>query len=117
MYILMLLFMFNMFILMILIMLNWLISMNKYNLREKMTSFECGFNKFNSSRLPFSIHFYLIALLFLIFDIEIILLFPMLNSLMNLNYKFWMYSMLMFMLILYLGLEFEKNQGVLKWFT
>nr|APF47517.1 NADH dehydrogenase subunit 3 [Protapanteles sp. 2 SNS-2016] len=101
----------------LLIFLNWLISKYfKTSNLEKNSPFECGFEPFESSRLPFSIHFYLISILFLIFDIEIILLFPMMNSLKILNYLNWMYSSSMILLILFLGLEFEKNEGILKWF-
>nr|APF47503.1 NADH dehydrogenase subunit 3 [Dolichogenidea sp. n. SNS-2016] len=105
-----------MLIIMIIIFINWTISKNLYLSLEKNLTFECGFEPFESSRLPFSIHFYLIAVLFLIFDIEIILLFPMMNSLKIINYLNWLYTSLMILLILYLGLEFEKNQGILKWF-
>nr|APF47552.1 NADH dehydrogenase subunit 3 [Hygroplitis sinica] len=106
-----------MLIILILILLNWLISLNfNLNMLEKNSPFECGFEPFESSRLPFSIHFYLIGVLFLIFDIEIVLLFPMMCSLKVLNYLSWLFSSLMILLILYLGLEFEKNEGILNWF-
>nr|APF47423.1 NADH dehydrogenase subunit 3 [Microgaster campestris] len=116
-YIMSLMILIFMFIIILLIFLNWLISLN-FNLLmlEKNSPFECGFEPFESSRLPFSIHFYLIGILFLIFDVEIILLFPMLNSLKILNFMNWLYSSLLILLILYLGLEFEKNEGILKWF-
>nr|APF47446.1 NADH dehydrogenase subunit 3 [Pholetesor sp. SNS-2016] len=103
-------------IIFIVIFLNWLISKNLNLMFEKNSPFECGFEPFESSRLPFSIHFYLISVLFLIFDVEIILLFPMMNSLKIINYMNWLYSSLMILLILYLGLELEKNEGILKWF-
>nr|YP_010936697.1 NADH dehydrogenase subunit 3 [Apanteles gelechiidivoris]WKW91667.1 NADH dehydrogenase subunit 3 [Apanteles gelechiidivoris]WLN31485.1 NADH dehydrogenase subunit 3 [Apanteles gelechiidivoris] len=103
-------------IIFLLIMLNWMISKNLNLSLEKNSPFECGFEPFESSRLPFSIHFYLIAVLFLIFDVEIILLFPMMNSLKIINYMNWLYTSLMILLILYLGLEFEKNEGIMKWF-
>nr|YP_010400421.1 NADH dehydrogenase subunit 3 [Cotesia flavipes]UQS76150.1 NADH dehydrogenase subunit 3 [Cotesia flavipes] len=115
MYILMFMILIFNLIMMILIFLNWMISKN-LNYLEKNSPFECGFEPFESSRLPFSINFYLISILFLIFDIEIILLIPMLNSLKILHYMNWLYSSLMVLLILYLGLEFEKNEGILNWF-
>nr|APF47489.1 NADH dehydrogenase subunit 3 [Choeras grammatitergitus] len=115
MYLLMILFMILNLIIFILIVLNWLISKNLLYY-EKNSPFECGFEPFESSRLPFSIHFYLVGVLFLIFDVEIVLLFPMMNSLKILNYLNWLFISLMIMLILYLGLEFEKSEGILKWF-
>nr|AHA52518.1 NADH dehydrogenase subunit 3 [Eumacrocentrus sp. QL-2013] len=113
---LMLMILFNIFISFFFLLLNYMISKKKMLMREKNSSFECGFDSFISSRLPFSIHFYLISILFLIFDVEIILLFPLINSLNLLNYYNWLFSSLMVLIILYLGLEYEKNEGSLKWF-
>lgn len=99
----------------IILILNYFLSLiNLNSIREKKTSFECGFELFRVSRLPFSIHFYLIGILFLIFDVEIVLLFPLINSLRVLNFFNWFYSSIIILLILYLGLEFEINSGVLK---
>lgn len=96
--------------------LNYLFSKKKKLIREKNSSFECGFDSFISSRLPFSIQFYLIGILFLIFDVEVVLLFPLINSLILLNYFNWLFSLLIVLIILFLGLEYEKNEGSLKWF-
>lgn len=96
--------------------LNFLLSKKKRIIREKGRAFECGFEPFVSSRLPFSIHFYLIGILFLIFDVEIVLLFPLINSLNLLNYYNWIFSRLIVLIILIVGLEYEKNEGSLKWF-
>nr|BAF80307.1 NADH dehydrogenase subunit 3 [Culicoides cylindratus] len=83
--------------------------------REKPSPFECGFEPFNSSRLAFSLRFFLITIIFLIFDVEIALMFPMafsikINALMN-----WSYTSIIFILILILGLFHEWNQGALEW--
>lgn len=83
--------------------------------REKISSFECGFDPFISSRLPFSIHFFIIAILFLVFDIEVVFLIPLINSFVFLNLNEWLYISLFILIILYWGLEFEKHEGSLKW--
>nr|ACY09431.1 NADH dehydrogenase subunit 3 [Phanerotoma flava] len=99
----------------VLLLINIFISMKKNNFREKNTSFECGFDVFFKSRMPFSVHFYLIGVLFLVFDIEIILLFPMINSLKILSMFNWYYISMMLLLILFFGLEMEIYNGILKW--
>nr|AZH80844.1 NADH dehydrogenase subunit 3 [Caridina typus]AZH80849.1 NADH dehydrogenase subunit 3 [Caridina typus] len=83
--------------------------------REKNSPFECGFDPKSSARLPFSLRFFLIALIFLIFDVEITLLLP-LASIMNFtNIKSWVFTGTFFLLILLLGLYHEWNQGALEW--
>nr|WQG15319.1 NADH dehydrogenase subunit 3 [Rimicaris variabilis] len=83
--------------------------------REKNSPFECGFDPKGSARLPFSLRFFLIAVIFLIFDVEITLLLP-LASIINLsNIKTWMFTGTFFILILLLGLYHEWNQGALDW--
>nr|AHA52481.1 NADH dehydrogenase subunit 3 [Capitonius sp. QL-2013] len=107
--------MINFIISFILIFLNYLISKKMFLIREKNSSFECGYEPFESSRLPFSIHFYLIGVLFLIFDVEIILLIPIMISLKFVNYYNWLYCSFFILMILFLGLEYEKKEGSLKW--
>lgn len=92
-----------------------LILMNNYEInRSKNSCFECGFENFESIRLPFSIQFYIIRLLFLVFDVEIIYLFPILISIKLINYLRWFISSLFILMILFLGLEYEKFEGLLK---
>nr|QXE46436.1 NADH dehydrogenase subunit 3 [Cephalcia infumata] len=83
--------------------------------REKNSPFECGFDPKKSSRIPFSIRFYLIAVIFLIFDVEITLLLPMMNSFYYSNINSWMLTNIMFIIILLMGLFHEWNQGSLEW--
>nr|ASN65895.1 NADH dehydrogenase subunit 3 [Omus cazieri] len=83
--------------------------------REKNSPFECGFDPFNSARMPFSIHFFLIAVIFLIFDVEITMLVPMISIIKLSNSMSWMLVTFFFLLILLIGLYHEWNQGALTW--
>nr|AMW67858.1 NADH dehydrogenase subunit 3 [Nevrorthus apatelios] len=83
--------------------------------REKNSPFECGFDPKSSSRLPFSLKFFLIAIIFLIFDVEIALLLPMILILNYSNLTMWITVSIFFILILLLGLYHEWNQGALEW--
>nr|QZL38941.1 NADH dehydrogenase subunit 3 [Filchneria songi] len=83
--------------------------------REKSSPFECGFDPKSSSRLPFSLRFFLIAVIFLIFDVEIALLLPMIIILPFSNLTMWMTIGALFLAILLIGLYHEWNQGALEW--
>nr|UQJ73324.1 NADH dehydrogenase subunit 3 [Potthastia sp. 2XL] len=83
--------------------------------REKSSPFECGFDPMNSSRLPFSIRFFLIAVIFLIFDVEIALILPMIMILKFSNLFMWSLTAIIFIMILLIGLYHEWNQGALNW--
>nr|YP_003204945.1 NADH dehydrogenase subunit 3 [Ditaxis biseriata]ACO92609.1 NADH dehydrogenase subunit 3 [Ditaxis biseriata] len=83
--------------------------------REKNSPFECGFDPKSSARLPFSLHFFLIAIIFLIFDVEIALLMPSILTINSSNMYMWIFIMIFFILILLLGLYHEWNQGALEW--
>nr|AXS64937.1 NADH dehydrogenase subunit 3 [Conotrachelus sp. KM-2017] len=97
-----------------LILLNFL-SKKTFSDREKNSPFECGFDPKNSARLPFSLQFFLIAIIFIIFDVELTLLLPTImiskiSNVMNMAYTFNM-----FIIILIIGLLHEQNQGSLNW--
>nr|YP_010049246.1 NADH dehydrogenase subunit 3 [Promethis valgipes]QPL15581.1 NADH dehydrogenase subunit 3 [Promethis valgipes] len=83
--------------------------------REKSSPFECGFDPKSSSRLPFSMHFFLIAIIFLIFDVEITLLFPLIMTMKYNSMAIYATVMITFILILLLGLLHEWKQGALNW--
>nr|YP_010713900.1 NADH dehydrogenase subunit 3 [Plesionika ortmanni]WDD39120.1 NADH dehydrogenase subunit 3 [Plesionika ortmanni] len=83
--------------------------------REKNSPFECGFDPKGSARLPFSLRFFLIAVIFLIFDVEITLLLPLASIINMTNINTWMFTGIFFLLILLVGLYHEWNQGALEW--
>ncbi|YP_010449131.1 NADH dehydrogenase subunit 3 (mitochondrion) [Pectinophora gossypiella] len=83
--------------------------------REKCSPFECGFDPKSSARIPFSLHFFLITVIFLIFDVEIALIFPMISSFFLTNIFIWTKISFFFLLILLIGLYHEWNQNMLNW--
>nr|YP_010999339.1 NADH dehydrogenase subunit 3 [Cricotopus trifascia]WPM93185.1 NADH dehydrogenase subunit 3 [Cricotopus trifascia] len=83
--------------------------------REKMSPFECGFDPMNYSRIPFSIQFFLITIIFLIFDVEIALILPMIVIFKMSNLMWWTMTSMIFILILIIGLIHEWSQGALNW--
>nr|AVJ52406.1 NADH dehydrogenase subunit 3 [Homaemus aeneifrons] len=84
--------------------------------REKMSPFECGFDPMNSPRTPFSIHFFLIAVLFLIFDIEIAIILPIIITTKWTMTSMWIGTILGIIMALILGLYYEWNNGMLQWY-
>nr|QLY89773.1 NADH dehydrogenase subunit 3 [Pollenia angustigena] len=83
--------------------------------REKASPFECGFDPKSSSRLPFSLRFFLITIIFLIFDVEIALILPIIIIMKFSCIFMWTTTSIIFILILLLGLYHEWNQGMLNW--
>nr|YP_009417414.1 NADH dehydrogenase subunit 3 [Laurentaeglyphea neocaledonica]AMW67754.1 NADH dehydrogenase subunit 3 [Laurentaeglyphea neocaledonica] len=83
--------------------------------REKNSPFECGFDPKGSARLPFSLRFFLIAVIFLIFDVEITLLLPLATIIQMTNLFSWTITGLLFLIILLFGLYYEWYQGALDW--
>ena len=81
---------------------------------EKLSAYECGFEAFGDSRMEFDVRFYLVAILFIIFDLEIAFLFPWAVSLGNIGaLGFW--SMMIFLAILTIGFIYEWKKGALEW--
>ena len=95
------------------IILNFLFSPNNPD-PEKLSAYECGFEAFGDSRMEFDVRFYLVAILFIIFDLEIAFLFPWAISLGNLGtLGFW--SMIIFLFVLTIGFVYEWKKGALDW--
>nr|UPL65370.1 NADH dehydrogenase subunit 3 [Nithecus jacobaeae] len=92
-----------------------IISKNMMTDREKMSPFECGFDPKSSARMPFSIQFFLIAMLFLIFDIEIAIIMPMMTTMKTSNVLMWTMTISMFITTLTLGLYYEWKTNMLEW--
>jgi len=83
--------------------------------REKISPFECGFTPKFNARLPFTLRFFLIALIFLVFDVELVLLFPFLVSLFSIRRINIITIVIFLLVVLSLGLLHEWNQGSLEW--
>ena len=81
---------------------------------EKLSTYECGFEAFGDSRIEFDIRFYLVAILFVIFDLEIAFLFPWAISLGNIG-LLGFFSMMIFLSILTIGFIYEWKKGALEW--
>tara|TARA_Y100000590_G_scaffold324087_1_gene367603 strand:- start:710 stop:1078 length:369 start_codon:yes stop_codon:yes gene_type:complete len=95
------------------IVLNFLFSPNKPD-AEKLSAYECGFEAFSDSRMEFDVRFYLVAILFIIFDLEIAFLFPWAVSLGSIGaLGFW--SMMIFLFVLTIGFIYEWKKGALDW--
>ena len=81
---------------------------------EKLSAYECGFEPFQDSRMEFDVRFYLVAILFIIFDLEIAFLFPWAISLGNIGILGFT-SMMIFLFILTVGFIYEWKKGALDW--
>ncbi len=85
---------------------------------EKLSAYECGFNAFDDARMKFDVRFYLVSILFIIFDLEVAFLFPWAVTMMDLSrgetiFAFW--SMVVFLGVLTVGFIYEWNKGALEW--
>ena len=85
---------------------------------EKLSAYECGFNAFEDARMKFDVRFYLVSILFIIFDLEVAFLFPWAVSIFDLSkggmiFAFW--SMMAFLGVLTVGFIYEWKKGALEW--
>ncbi len=84
------------------------------NDKAKISAYECGFEEFSDARAPFDVRFYLVSILFIIFDLEIAFLFPWAITLKSLPaLGFW--SMMFFLFLLTVGFIYEWKKGALEW--
>ena len=95
------------------VLINFLLSPKKPD-PEKLSAYECGFEPFEDSRMEFDVRFYLVAILFIIFDLEIAFLFPWAISLGNIGLLGFC-SMMIFLFILTVGFVYEWKKGALDW--
>jgi len=95
------------------IVINFFLSPNKPD-PEKLSAYECGFEPFEDSRMEFDVRFYLVAILFIIFDLEIAFLFPWAISLGSIG-ALGFFSMMIFLFILTVGFIYEWKKGALDW--
>ncbi len=81
---------------------------------EKVSAYECGFNAFDDARMKFDVRFYLVSILFIIFDLEVAFLFPWAVAFGELSMTaFW--SMMVFLGVLTVGFAYEWKKGALEW--
>lgn len=81
---------------------------------EKLSAYECGFNAFDDARMKFDVRFYLVSILFIIFDLEVAFLFPWVFQVADGNvFAFW--SMMTFLGVLTIGFVYEWRRGALEW--
>ena len=81
---------------------------------EKLSAYECGFNAFDDARMKFDVRFYLVSILFVIFDLEVAFLFPWAVAFKDVGlFGFW--SMMVFLAVLTIGFAYEWKKGALEW--
>ena len=81
---------------------------------EKLSAYECGFNAFDDARMKFDVRFYLVSILFIIFDLEVAFLFPWAISFKEVG-AFGFFSMMIFLAVLTIGFVYEWKKGALEW--
>nr|YP_009629417.1 NADH dehydrogenase subunit 3 [Sogatella vibix]AVV32053.1 NADH dehydrogenase subunit 3 [Sogatella vibix] len=107
--------MLSFFLLTILALISFLLSKKSKLDINKTSPFECGFSNFNSSRMSFSIHFFMVAIIFLMFDIEVAIMLPMFISLKVMKAYQWMLTSLTITTLITYGLYHEWINGVIEW--
>ena len=95
------------------VIVNFILSPKKPDV-EKVSAYECGFNAFDDARMKFDVRFYLVAILFIIFDLEVAFLFPWAISFGEIGF-FGYLSMMIFLFVLTVGFVYEWKKGALEW--
>nr|UNO54358.1 NADH dehydrogenase subunit 3 [Carios vespertilionis] len=99
---------------MIILLLGQFLKKKIFYKKEKNSPFECGFDPFSLSRTPFSLRFFMISIIFLIFDIEIIIILPI--PIINQFSSFYIYlNIILIIFIIFIGLIYEWKNGMLEW--
>nr|YP_010999047.1 NADH dehydrogenase subunit 3 [Pealius mori]WPM91805.1 NADH dehydrogenase subunit 3 [Pealius mori]CAD5105722.1 NADH dehydrogenase subunit 3 [Pealius mori] len=102
----------------VILLLTFIYKITSYNMKlmnNKSSTFECGFDIMSNLRLPFSLNFYIISIIFLIFDVELILLMPFVFMMKTMESMTMSTMMVMFFMILMLGFVYEWWMGLLNW--
>ena len=98
---------------MVMVVASWIVGRHRPD-NEKVSQYECGFEPFESARVTFDVRFYLVAILFIIFDLEVAFLFPWSIVLTDLGWPGFI-SMMVFLVILTVGFLYEWKKGALEW--
>nr|WNO18552.1 NADH dehydrogenase subunit 3 [Pectinodonta sp.] len=99
----------------VVMLIGWLVSFKGEDSREKSSPFECGFDSVGSARVPFSLRFFLLAVVFLIFDVEVVLLFPFVSKVLCQSNTMMGMVSYSFLFILLVGVLHEWKEGSLDW--
>nr|QDO71913.1 NADH dehydrogenase subunit 3 [Lithophaga curta] len=98
-----------------LILLNVLLSVKGQWNREKVSPYECGFSPIDHARVSFSLRFYVVMILFVIFDVEVVLMVPLIFTLYSVKSFVGVMSWVVFMVLMVLGCLYERRDGSMDW--
>nr|YP_010258387.1 NADH dehydrogenase subunit 3 [Tonoscolex birmanicus]AGW95960.1 NADH dehydrogenase subunit 3 [Tonoscolex birmanicus] len=110
-------FLLSVFVPMMVLLAAWILNTRSTENREKSTPFECGFDPASTARIPFSMRFFLLAIIFIVFDIEIVLLMPIPTTFMKSYAPHILTTYSAFVIVLLIGLFHEWDEGSLDWST
>nr|YP_010535395.1 NADH dehydrogenase subunit 3 [Amblyomma mixtum]UYB77956.1 NADH dehydrogenase subunit 3 [Amblyomma mixtum]WEF74994.1 NADH dehydrogenase subunit 3 [Amblyomma mixtum] len=102
------------FVIFLLILMFFLMNFKNLKMKEKLSPFECGFDPFSLSRVPFSLKFFFLGIVFLVFDVEIIVILPFPILLINKSFSL-MFSFIVINLVILLGFLYEWKSGMIEW--